>query len=92
VRWVDPIPSSYPNPVKEVDVLANSKSINGQNKNPAISEDLFDDIGDEIAEGVGLEDDYRDDWIIDDELGEGYKKDISGPIDHGPKGLREMGA
>lgn len=91
VRWVDPIPSSHPSPVKEVDVTANPKTANGQSKGIINYDDLFDDIGDEVADGVALEDEYRDDWIIDDEPGEGYKKDMPGPIDHGPRGLREMG-
>ena len=91
IRWADPIPSSHTSPVKEIDVTANSKSANGQSKSTINYDDLFDDIGDEVADRVGLEDEYRDDWIIDDELGEGYKKDMLGPIDHGPRGLREMG-
>ena len=54
-------------------------------------EDILDDIGEDIAKGgdMDMDEEYKDDWIIDDETGVNYKEPEAPGHDH--IGSREMG-
>ncbi len=54
-------------------------------------EDIFDDTGEDIADGaaINMDEEYKDDWIIDDETGANYKDPEPPGLGH--SGLREMG-
>ena len=84
-RWNDVMPTSGA-VTAEVSGVQRKAPRNDRN-----DEDVFDDIGEDIAKGadIDMDEEYKDDWIIDDETGANYKDPEPSGLGH--SGLREMG-